>query len=97
MHRFQSNEDGAEKESPPAAVVISDGVLATVAGSDTTATALSNTFWCLIRHPAAYRRLQAEVDKYYPHGEDALDPKHHPEMPYLEGVMYVPEHWFQRS
>ena len=70
-------------------VVVSDGVLALVAGSDTTASVLSNTFWCLLRHPQAFKRLRAEVDKYYPAGWNALDPVHHPEMAYLESVMYA--------
>ena len=83
----QSNEDGAEKESPSRSVILSDGVLALVAGSDTTASVLSNIFWSLVRHPSMYKRLQEEVDKYYPPGEDALNPKHHSNMPYLESVM----------
>ncbi|THG95018.1 hypothetical protein EW026_g6557 [Hermanssonia centrifuga] len=84
---YLSNEDNAEKESPQPAVVISDGILALVAGSDTTAAVLSNTFWCLIRQPDAYKRLQAEVDQYYPRGEDSLDPKHHVKMVYLDAVL----------
>ncbi len=68
-------------------MVISDGILALVAGSDTTAAVLSNTFWCLIRQPYAYKRLQAEVDQYYPRGEDSLDPKHHVKMVYLDAVL----------
>ena len=68
-------------------MVISDGALAIVAGSDTTASVLSNLFWLLLRHPQYYKRLQEEVDKFYPPGENALDPKHHPNMPYLESVM----------
>ena len=43
--------------------------------------------YCLLRNPAAYRRLQAEVDKFYPVVEDAIDPKHIPEMHFLEAVM----------
>ena len=73
--------------TPPAEVVLSDSVLAMVAGSDTTANVLANTFWLLVRHPEVYKKLQAEVDKYYPLGEDALNPKHHPDMAYLESVM----------
>ena len=32
-------------------------------------------------------RLQAEIDKFYPTGENALSPKHHRDMPYLTAVM----------
>ena len=47
-------------------IVTSDAVLAIVAGSDTTATTLANVFFYLMSNPEAYKRLQAEVDKYYP-------------------------------
>ena len=83
----QSNEDNAEKVSPPRELVISDGVLAIIAGSDTTATTLSNVFYSLLSHPEAYQRLQEEVDRYYPPGEDALTPNQHASMPYLDAVM----------
>ena len=83
----QSNEDNAEKESPPRHIVISDGLLALVAGSDTTSSVLSDLLWCVIRHPDVYKRLQAEVDKFYPPGEDSLDGKYVNQMPYLEAVM----------
>ena len=83
----QSNEDGAEKESPPREIVIGDGLLALVAGSDTTATVVANIMYCLLRHPDVYKRLQAEVDKFYPPGEDSLDSKHIKDMHYLEAVM----------
>ena len=58
-----------------------------IAGSDTTASALSNIFFLLAANPPVYKRLQDEVDRFYPHGEDALSTKHHANMPYLEAVM----------
>ena len=64
-----------------------DGVLAIVAGADTTSIALTSVAYCLLTHPDAYACLQAEVDKFYPAGEDALSPKHHRDMPYLTAVM----------
>ena len=69
--------------------MIDDGILAVVAGSDTTSSALTSVFFCLLTHPAAYARVQEEVDKYYPQGEDAFNPKHHRELQYLQAVMYV--------
>lgn len=68
---------------------MSEGVIAVIAGSDTTSSALSNAFWSLLRHPECYKRLQAEVDHYYPPGEDALNPQHHANMVYLDAVLYV--------
>ena len=85
----QSNEDGAEKETPPTPIVILDSGLAIIAGSDTTATAMSNILFCLLTHPEAYARLQAEVDAFYPPDEDSLSPVHHPKMVYLDAVMCV--------
>lgn len=87
VFRRQSNEDQAEKESPPRPVVISDGILAMIAGSDTTATTIANVFFLLLQHKHEYRRLQVEVDKYYPAGADPLDSKYYLDMHYLDAVM----------
>ncbi|KAJ3557180.1 hypothetical protein NM688_g1609 [Phlebia brevispora] len=64
-----------------------EGILAIVAGSDTTSGALSNVFYFLMSNPDIYKRLQGEVDLYYPPGEDSLDPKYYPQMAYLEAVL----------
>ncbi|GJE86759.1 cytochrome P450 [Phanerochaete sordida] len=84
---YLSNEDRADAEMPLVKVVISDAVLAIVAGSDTTAVTLGNIFYYLISNPQAYKKLQKEVDKHYPAGEDALNPKNYSHMPYLEAVI----------
>ena len=67
--------------------LVDDGVLAIIAGSDTTSAVLTSIIYCLLTHPDVYEKLQAEVDKFYPPGEDAYDPKHHRDMHYLTGVM----------
>ena len=69
--------------------LVDDGVLAIVAGADTTSSALTSLTYLLLTHPDAYEKLQAEIDKFYPAGEDALNTKHHRDMPYLTAVMYV--------
>jgi len=84
---YLSNEDGAEKVSPSRPVVVSDGALAMIAGSDTTATVLASTIWSLLCNPDAYKRLREEVDKFYPAGEDATNPEHYSKMVYLEAVI----------
>lgn len=67
--------------------ITQDGVLAMIAGSDTTSSVLSHVIYCLLRNPSTYARLQAEVDKFYPPGENSLDPRHINSMPYLEAVL----------
>lgn len=67
--------------------LMSDGLLAVVAGSDTTSHVLVNVFYLLMKNPGPYAKLQAEVDKMFPAGASPLDTTKHREMPYLEAVM----------
>ena len=67
--------------------LVNDRILAIIAGADTTSIALTSITYCLLAHPDVYEWLQAEIDKFYPAGENALDPKHHRDMPYLTAVM----------
>lgn len=84
----QIDEDHVEKERPSEAEVLSDGLLAIVAGSDTTSTVLSGVFYYLLSNPACYKRLQVEVDKTFPPGEgNPFDSAKLADMPYLNAVM----------
>ncbi|KAH9925355.1 cytochrome P450 [Epithele typhae] len=87
LFHYLSGEDDPSR--PPASEyqLIDDGILAMVAGADTTSSAMTSIFACLLSHPETYNRLQAEVDKYYPPGEDPLDSRHHKEMSYLNAVI----------
>lgn len=77
-----------EKEQPTDAEVLSDGMLAVIAGSDTTSTVLSGLFCYVVANPACYKRLQSEVDSFFPIGEgDPFDAARLAEMPYLNAVM----------
>ena len=87
LTRSQNNEDGEEKQTSDQATVLSDSGTAIIAGSDTTASVFSSLVYCLLKNPDVYKRLQAEVDEFYPPEENSLDPKHHTKMPYLEAVM----------
>lgn len=85
----QNNDDGAEPISPPPAQAIAEGMMAIVAGSDTTSSTTCNIMYFLLRNTASYKRLQEEVDSYYPPGSDPLDTRHYKNMVYLDAVMCV--------
>ncbi|KAH9990641.1 high nitrogen upregulated cytochrome P450 monooxygenase 2 [Russula compacta] len=51
----------------------SNGLLAIIAGSDTTSTTLAVLFYYLIQNPTALDRLRDEVEKEFPAGEEPLD------------------------
>ena len=87
QHTVQNNEDLPDKAAPLVQQLVDDGVLAIIAGADTTASALTMLIFCLLAHPDVYARLQAEVDRFYPPGEDPLATQHHREMPYLNACM----------
>ncbi|KAK7037631.1 hypothetical protein VNI00_010847 [Paramarasmius palmivorus] len=78
-----TDEAGLEKSPPSLETVTSDSALAIVAGSDTTASAMSSLFWFLLSNPEWYKRLQKEVDEVYPEGDDALDASRHGKMKVL--------------
>ncbi|RDX41710.1 high nitrogen upregulated cytochrome P450 monooxygenase 2 [Lentinus brumalis] len=87
LFHYLNNEDLPDKEPPPVRQLIDDGILAVVAGSDTTSVALTSTFYCILTNPAVHTTLLAEIDKYYPPGEDASVTAHHRNMPYLQAVI----------
>ncbi|KAI0265873.1 cytochrome P450, partial [Gloeopeniophorella convolvens] len=70
---YLSGEDAPEEERPPPDKVAQQGVLAIVAGSDTTSTAASAILYYLVQNPAAYERLQNEIDAAFPSAGEPLD------------------------
>ncbi|KAF7295565.1 hypothetical protein MIND_01096500 [Mycena indigotica] len=77
------DEEGHEKKRPTMADVIGDGVLAIIAGSDTSSVALSSFIWCLLSNPDVFARVQAEVDAVYPDPDSVFDSLKHGELRYL--------------
>ena len=83
----QSDEDGRMHTRPSLPELTANGVLAVIAGSDTTATVLTALFYYLLRHPAAYVRLREEVDATFPDGQEPLDVTKLANMSWLNACM----------
>ncbi|KAH9919212.1 cytochrome P450 [Epithele typhae] len=83
LFHYLNNEDLLDKPSPPVQQLVDDGVLAIVAGADTTASAPTVFVFRLLEHPEVHEKLRREIDKYYPAGQDAMDVKNHRELSYL--------------
>jgi cytochrome P450 len=57
------NEDGEETHPPLSKnTAVGESMLALIAGSDTTGTALANAMFYLLTHPECMTRLRAELD-----------------------------------
>ena len=69
--------------------LMSDGLLAIVAGSDTTSHVMINAFYFLMKHPEMQERLQREIDESFPPGSSPFDPVKQANMPYLNAVLSV--------
>ncbi|ESK87713.1 cytochrome p450 [Moniliophthora roreri MCA 2997] len=65
-----TDEAGLEKSKPPMSNVLADGIVAVIAGADTVSEAMTGILWLLISHPECYKRVEEEVDRMYPQGED---------------------------
>ncbi|KAI0355826.1 high nitrogen upregulated cytochrome P450 monooxygenase 2 [Trametes cingulata] len=87
IFHYLNEEDQPERPSPPLTRLVDDGIVAIVAGADTTSSALTSIVFCLLTHPEAYKRLQKEIDQFYPPGDDPCDMQHHPKMHYLTAVI----------
>jgi cytochrome P450 len=82
----QARQNGIEKSLM--SNVVSDGALAVIAGSDTTAGTLAVIFYHLIRYPSYRVRLQTEIDSHFPApAQDPLDMSILANMPYLNACV----------
>lgn len=69
-------------------LLMSNAVTAIIAGSDTTASVMSNIFFFILHHRAIYNRLQAEVDAAFPPGEgEPTDAAKLAQLEYMNAVM----------
>ena len=63
------------------------GVLAIIAGADTTSSAMASLFYFLLTNQDCMARLQEEVDSVYPDSDYPLDSFKHAELKYLNACM----------
>ncbi|KAI0628638.1 high nitrogen upregulated cytochrome P450 monooxygenase 2 [Trametes polyzona] len=87
LFHYLNFEDQQDARPPSVEEVASEGILAIVAGADTTSSALASIFFCLATHAEAYKHLEEEVDRFYPPGQDPGDTRFHREMHYLTAVI----------
>ncbi|KAF7972354.1 hypothetical protein HWV62_18134 [Athelia sp. TMB] len=81
------DEDAPESERPALEAVASEGILAVVAGSDTTSTTLTIVLYYLLRHPDKLKKLSAEIDLNFTKDEDAIEFTRLAEMQYLNACI----------
>ena len=82
----QVGEDGT-KTKLTTTEAVSDGLLAVIAGSDTTAIALSQLWYFLLRHSDCYLRLRKEIAATFPDMQAPYDFSKTSEMPYLNACL----------
>ncbi|KAI0746189.1 cytochrome P450 [Earliella scabrosa] len=81
---YYLNHEDAPEIAPPSM----EQLVQTVYRSDTVSGAkLASLFSCLMAHPETYKKLQAEIDKFYPSTEDIVNTAHHRDMHYLTAVI----------
>jgi cytochrome P450 len=83
----QSGEELPEAERPSFEDTAQNGMLAIIAGSDTTSSVLTAIIYYLLLNPAAYEHLQEEVDSAFPNGEEPLDAVKLSHLRWLNGCM----------
>ena len=84
---MQSGEELPKTERPSINDLAQNGTLAIIAGSDTTSSVLAAIIYYLLLNPAAYERLQEEVDGAFSTGEEPLDAVKLSQLEWLNGCM----------
>jgi len=80
-------EDDFNENRPTFSSLAADGLLAIIAGSDTTATVLSALVHYLLRNPAALQLLQHEIEVTFAAGEEPFDAIRLSRMPWLNACL----------
>ncbi|OQU95023.1 hypothetical protein CLAIMM_01292 [Cladophialophora immunda] len=76
-----------DQSAPPSDFALSEDTrLIIIAGSDTTAAALANTFFYLARNPTVQKKLQEELDAAFPGGEKDWTYEKS-KIPYLDNII----------
>lgn len=79
-----------DDDKPPTRLIVSNAVLAIIAGSDTTSSTLSGIVYYLLQYPDYSRRLRKELDSAFPPSEHAtIQLEKLANLELLNGVMYV--------
>ncbi|KAF7377786.1 hypothetical protein MSAN_00202000 [Mycena sanguinolenta] len=87
MKNGAADEGGFEKQKPSLKTSAADGIVAVVAASDTTTSALNSTVWFLLSNPECYRRVRQELDTVFSDGDDPLDVNKQPELHFLSACI----------
>ncbi|KAI0686845.1 high nitrogen upregulated cytochrome P450 monooxygenase 1 [Cytidiella melzeri] len=61
FYYLMGEDEPSRKEKASIESLTADGMMAVIAGSDTTATALSHLWYFLVKHPECYKTLRAEI------------------------------------
>ncbi|KAI0279986.1 cytochrome P450 [Russula aff. rugulosa BPL654] len=87
MFYYLSGEELPEPDRPSFDDLAQNGTLAIIAGSDTTSSVLAAILYYLLLNPAAYERLQEEVDGAFSTGEEPLDAVKLSQLEWLNGCI----------
>lgn len=87
LYYYLTEDESAAQSGVRPDELIADGMLAVIAGSDTTAIVLSHFLYYMMRHPECAEHLRREIDKAFPNGEEPLDFARLAELPYLNACI----------
>ncbi|KAF7295569.1 hypothetical protein MIND_01096900 [Mycena indigotica] len=65
-----ADEAGVENQRPTVEETAADGIVAIIAASDTTTSAMSSLVYFLLKHPKTFKLVLEELDRVFPDGDD---------------------------